>query len=141
MRSKVDTYKRLMLMRVQLEHKDNFHFSYIEDALDIIWLTMSDEEQKTVNEALIEDGIDERHIAMWTDGNETDRKEANSIPFVSISDEQLGDKLGGTVKCGKCGQTHAVEYGTENGKPSDLLQFVKCGDDTLLVGVGGRGIK
>ena len=113
----------------------------IDDALDIIWLAMSADEQKAANVLLRDDGVIDRHIAVGFDSDKTDEQQANRVPFVSISSEQLGDKLGDTVKCGKCGQTHAVEYGTENGKPSYLLQFVKCGEDTLLVGVDGRGIK
>jgi hypothetical protein len=141
MRSKVDTYRRLSWMCAYMERTGDGSAPLIDDALDIIWLAMSADEQRDVNVLLRDDGVIERHIAMGFDGDKADEQQANRIPFVSISDEQLGNKLGDAVKCGKCGQTHAVEYVTENGKPSDLLQFVKCGDDTLLVGVGGRGIK
>lgn len=65
-----------------------------------------------------------------------------SIPYVGFSNETLNScprvKEGDLIKCPQCGDQHAIEFGTSNGKKSDAIGFYRCGDSTYLGAVAGR---
>ena len=56
-------------------------------------------------------------------------------PFLAIGNEELGDMLGDTIACPRCGEKHAVEQSTP-----PKLQLYKCGDKAYLCGIGGKSI-
>lgn len=68
--------------------------------------------------------------------------------YVAIGADELGERLGRTIRCTRCGATHAVEDsgpstihhsdGTTSEGPAGTLQFYRCGDDLFLAGVEGR---
>jgi hypothetical protein len=59
----------------------------------------------------------------------------NDIPFVAISNDQLGKDVTGEIVCPHCGQIHTIQ---DSNPP--LLQWYKCGEDTYLYGIKGRTI-
>lgn len=66
-------------------------------------------------------------------------------PFIAIGNDQLGEPIGDTAKCPKCGAEHQVSYGERvladgTREPSKLLAIVKCGEHAYLVGLDGRSI-
>jgi len=75
-----------------------------------------------------------------------------SVPFMSISNEELSQKkdVSTVVTCKNCGRKHKVEYGTSKTlkdegtytEPvkSNMLGFVKCGEETFLVSIAGKEI-
>ena len=74
----------------------------------------------------------------------------DSEPFIAIGNDELGDPVGDTIRCDKCGGEHPLEYGTsrtlqDDGtwsepKPSRLIGFYKCGGDTYLGSLNGRSV-
>ena len=67
-------------------------------------------------------------------------------PFVAIGNDEIGEKVGKTLKCKRCGKRHKVEYGEEILKggtriPSKLLGFIKCRGKAYLVAIDGKLIK
>lgn len=52
------------------------------------------------------------------------------IPYLAVDSSMLGERLGKTVICHKCGKEHKVMEDDEG-----CLQFIKCGDAAYLVGV------
>lgn len=68
--------------------------------------------------------------------------------YIAVGADELGERLGRTIRCTRCGGTHAVEYsgpstihhpdGTTSVGPAGTLQFYRCGDGLFLAGVGGR---
>ena len=66
-------------------------------------------------------------------------------PYVGFSNSTLEKlpvlKVGDSITCPVCKQTHKVSGGKdEHGKEEDLLLFYKCGDKSYLVGVRGKNI-
>lgn len=64
-------------------------------------------------------------------------------PFLAVGSDELGDALGATVDCRRCGATHPVEYGERrlpdgSWEPSRTLAFCRCEGVTYLVGIDGR---
>lgn len=64
-------------------------------------------------------------------------------PFLAVGSDELGDPLGETVDCRRCGATHPVEYGERRlpdgtWEPSRTLAFCRCAGVTYLVGINGR---
>lgn len=57
------------------------------------------------------------------------------IPYLAVDSSMLGDRLGKTVICHKCGKEHKVEQDDEG-----HLQYIKCGNAEYLVGVDGYKI-
>ena len=74
-----------------------------------------------------------------------------SDPFIAIGNDELGEPLQATIRCGKCGQEHPVENsgpsttyhadGTKSQGESGLLQFYRCGDKTYLAGIRGKELR
>lgn len=66
----------------------------------------------------------------------------SEVPYIAVANNELGAPLykGDRIKCRACGRQHRVRLGTdaETGKESPLLQFVRCGKKSLLVGINGR---
>ncbi len=70
------------------------------------------------------------------------------VPFVAITDNELGEKLGYSIDCPHCGNKHAVESsgpskvfhpdGTESVGPAGLLQFYTCNGTAYLIGIKGQ---
>lgn len=70
--------------------------------------------------------------------------------YVAIGADELGEYLGKTIRCTRCGGTHAIEDsapstihhpdGTTSEGPAGTLQFYRCGDDLFLAGVEGRAL-
>ena len=70
--------------------------------------------------------------------------------YVAIGADELGEYLGKTIRCTRCGATHAIEDsgpstihrpdGTTSVGPAGTLQFYRCGNDTFLAGVKGRAL-
>ena len=74
-----------------------------------------------------------------------------TVPFIAVSNDELGKNLGETIKCPHCGSDHAVEQsgpskthkstGEVIEGPSGLLQFYRCGEASYLCGINGKAIK
>ena len=68
----------------------------------------------------------------------------NGIPFVAVTNNELGERLGDTAKCPGCGQMHPITYGEEilsdgTRVPYDGMSFVTCPDGKIfLVGIDGK---
>ena len=67
-------------------------------------------------------------------------------PFVAIGNDELGEKVGKTLKCKRCGKRHKVRYGERilpdgTMQPSKLVGFIKCGGKPYLVAINGKLIK
>ncbi len=65
--------------------------------------------------------------------------------MLAIGANELHEPLGDTVECRKCGQQHPIEYGEEvlkdgTRKPSKLIAFYKCGDNSYLAGINGLAL-
>lgn len=66
--------------------------------------------------------------------------------FAIGNDELNGKKrIGETVVCRECGETHSVEYGEKilpdgTKEHSKLLAFYRCGEQTYLFGIDGFAI-
>lgn len=63
----------------------------------------------------------------------------------AVGNSELGEKLGATVWCRKCGGRHRVKYSEraldDGSRVRDgLLAFVKCGGKAYIIGVNGRQI-
>ncbi len=58
------------------------------------------------------------------------------VPMVAFSNAEIeaAPMLGATHKCRRCGGMHAVE-------DVDPLQFIKCGETSMLVGIEWRAIR
>jgi len=69
-----------------------------------------------------------------------------SIPFMAVGNDELGDKLGETITCPRCGEPHRIECGkkfnpkTKEYELSNLLQFYNCGNKSFMCGLNGRKI-
>ena len=68
---------------------------------------------------------------------------SETIPFLAIGNDELGDPLGDTVACQHCGAEHAVIHsesidadGNVIGRGS--LAYYRCGDASYFAGIGGR---
>lgn len=65
-----------------------------------------------------------------------------STPYVGFGNDTLGKlpaaKAGGMILCPHCRAQHELKGGTENGKPTELLLFYKCGEKSYLGAVAGR---
>jgi len=78
-------------------------------------------------------------VKEWSDNNPVEE-----MPPVSpVSKLDSYEFLGKDILCERCGETHKVQCGQEKLDDgtlvdSNLLQFVKCGDDCLIVGTEGR---
>lgn len=62
---------------------------------------------------------------------------------LAVGNDELGDDLGETVDCRRCGATHPVEFGERRlpdgtWEPSRTLAFCRCEGVTYLVGINGR---
>lgn len=67
---------------------------------------------------------------------------AVSIPYIAVGNDELGDPLGATIVCPRCGQAHPIRLATDAaGNPSQLLQFYECGTTMYLAGIRGYAIK
>jgi hypothetical protein len=66
---------------------------------------------------------------------------SDEIPFFAVGNEELAQaprvSAGDLVTCG-WGGSHAIEAATQDGKPSDVLMFVRCAGKTYLAAVDGR---
>lgn len=67
------------------------------------------------------------------------------LPVVSFSNEELNGKPemhpGDMVPCNMCGGEHPVTCSTgEDGKPSTMLMFYRCGDTCYLAAVAGKSV-
>lgn len=70
-----------------------------------------------------------------------------AIPYVAIGDNELGEPTE-MIQCSRCGQEHAIEYGTSKTLlpdntwsepvPSKTLGFYECEGQLYLGTVGGR---
>jgi len=70
------------------------------------------------------------------------------VPFVAITDNDLGEKLGCSIDCPRCGSKHAVESsgpskvlhpdGTESVGPAGTVQFYRCNGTSYIVGIKGQ---
>ena len=67
----------------------------------------------------------------------------DGIPFVAVGNDELGEMIGKTCKCPKCGKKHLVKYGTDKatGKTTKMLGYVNCGKESYLVAINGRELK
>ena len=71
----------------------------------------------------------------------------DTVPFMAVGNDELGEQLGKTIKCPHCLQEHEITTGTVKDQvtgeqiPSDILQFYKCGDTTYLAGIKGKRVK
>ena len=71
--------------------------------------------------------------------------------FLAIGNDELGDPVGESIDCPRCGKSHPIEYGTSKTrqpdgrwskpKPSKLLGFYKCGDKLYVASLNGRKLK
>ena len=66
-------------------------------------------------------------------------------PFVAIGNDELGEKVGKTLKCKRCGKRHKVRYGERvlsDGarQPSKMAGFIKCRGKAYLVAINGKRI-
>ena len=66
--------------------------------------------------------------------------------ILAIGEEQLGNELGETYECPRCGEKHQITYGKkklEDGTwvETKMLSFYKCGERTYLAGIDGRKIR
>ena len=67
-------------------------------------------------------------------------------PFIAIGNDELGEDVGKTLKCKRCGKRHkvkSVERVLSDGtwQPSALLGFIKCRGKAYLVAINGKLIK
>jgi hypothetical protein len=63
-----------------------------------------------------------------------------SMPFIAVSNDELGEEVGEYAECPHCGKQHLVKYGDRklpNGKlvPSTMLGYVKCGKSAYVVAI------
>jgi hypothetical protein len=58
------------------------------------------------------------------------------VSYVAIGNDELGESVGVRVRCGRCNEWHDVASSSGN-----LLQFVRCGDATFVVGIRGHHIR
>ena len=70
----------------------------------------------------------------------------DTVPFMAVGNDELGEQLGKTIICTHCLEEHVIENSkvkNEKGElvPSDILQFYKCGDTTYLAGIKGKRVK
>ena len=67
-------------------------------------------------------------------------------PFVAIGNDELGEEVGKTLKCKRCGNRHKVRYGERvladgTRQPSKMAGFIKFGGKPYLVAINGKRIK
>jgi len=64
-----------------------------------------------------------------------------TVPFVAISNDELGEPIGEYTICPKCHKKHLVRYGDRiigrKKVKSTLLGYVKCGKHCYMVAVKG----
>lgn len=58
------------------------------------------------------------------------------VPMVAFGNAEIeaAPMLGATHKCRRCGGMHPVE-------DVDPLQFIKCGETSMIVGIKGRAVR
>lgn len=71
-------------------------------------------------------------------------------PFIAVGEDELGEPTE-IIRCAMCSADHPVEYGTSrtlmpdgawsDPKLSRLLGFFRCGTETYLATISGRGLK
>lgn len=71
--------------------------------------------------------------------------------FMAVGSNELGDRLGDTIVCKICGESHPIEQsepsrvihsdGTIETGPPGLLQFYKCGETAYIAGINGLALK
>ena len=64
--------------------------------------------------------------------------------MLAIGHDELGEYLGDTYLCERCGKEHKIEHGhvieKDGTKTRSKLSFIKCGKKTFLVGIEERRI-
>ena len=68
---------------------------------------------------------------------------SETTQFLAIGHYELGDPLGDTVTCPRCGAEHAVIHAESidadgNVIGSGSVAWYKCGDASYIAGIGGR---
>lgn len=58
------------------------------------------------------------------------------MSYLTIGNDELGESVGVRVRCERCNEWHDVASSNGN-----LLQFVRCGDATFVVGIRGHHIR
>ena len=58
------------------------------------------------------------------------------MSYVVIGNDELGESVGVRVRCEHCNQWHEVQSSSGN-----LLQSVRCGDATFVIGIRGHRIR
>lgn len=66
--------------------------------------------------------------------------------MLAVGANELGEKIGNSYLCPRCGEEHPIEYGKQEmpdgtWKETKLLAFYKCGDKSYLAGIDGRLLK
>lgn len=60
-----------------------------------------------------------------------------SIPYIGFGNDTLAGlpdlKAGDTITCPRCNEKHVVE-----GSKPPMLLFVRCGEDSFMVGLNGK---
>lgn len=58
------------------------------------------------------------------------------MSYVAIGNDELGESVGVRVRCDRCNEWHDVASSSDN-----LIQSVRCGDTTFVVGIRGHRIR
>lgn len=63
--------------------------------------------------------------------------------MLAVGANELGEELGDTYHCPRCGEEHPIEYGEkilDDGSriPAKTIAFVRCNDKIYLAGIDGR---
>lgn len=66
--------------------------------------------------------------------------------MLAIGNDELGEKLGDTIICPKCGEEHPIKFGKQEMPDgtwveTKLLSFYRCGDKSYLAGIKGQRVK
>lgn len=66
--------------------------------------------------------------------------------MLAIGNNELGEKLGDTIICPKCGEEHPIEFGKkqlldDTWIETKILSFYFCGGKPYLAGIDGQRVR
>lgn len=66
--------------------------------------------------------------------------------MLAVGPEDLGEKVGKSIKCPHCGEEHPIKYGTQEmpdgtWRETKMLAFYTCGEKSYLAGIDGQLLK
>ena len=62
------------------------------------------------------------------------------VPYLAVGNDELGDHLDDEYDCPRCNMKHRIEHPPTTDGDIGLLQIVRCGDKSYVVGINNRSI-